>query len=136
MRRNFILLEVFMALALISLAVIPITSYPYKIYCKELESLQQIEREHLYDLAMASFIKALTTSLTWDQVEGIHTLEKYQSIISKETSYPAQVNVVIENEAPNHRLLKCTLQVGSEERQYSLLIHKISVAPVGGIPGQ
>lgn len=124
MKRKFILLEVFIALALISLAVIPITSYPYKIYCKELESLQKIELEHIYDLAMADFIKTLTSSLTWDKIEGKHTIGEYKNTVIENKPYLAKVEVEIEDETPTHRLLQCTLQVGSEERQYSLLIHK------------
>ena len=55
-KRPFILLELFLALALISLSIIPIASYPFKIMQKELSSLIEMELGEIAEVAFRDLL--------------------------------------------------------------------------------
>ncbi len=55
-KRPFILLELFLALALISLSIIPIASYPFKITQKELSTLIEIQLQEIAEVAFKDLL--------------------------------------------------------------------------------
>ncbi len=123
MKRPFILLELFIALALISLSVIPIVSYPLKIYKKELSNLIELQ---LAEVAECAFKDLL---LNIESYIDIETLEPYSE--TPETLYtvslgdPYKWNYTAtwevkcklpEKEPFNKALLKATLSLTPQKK--------------------
>ena len=79
-RHPFILLELFLALALISLSLVPIASYPFKIYQKELTLLIEMQLQETAEIAFRDLLLDLTSYVDPE------TLEPYTE--SPETIYP------------------------------------------------
>jgi len=111
---GFILLEVFIALTLLSISIIPITSYPYKVFTKEKSKLQEIELKRLDSLIFATFIQKLPELLTWDALtkEEIHLdFDIYEIDLKELGSFPYRVELAIstQKQKPSHKLLECRI---------------------------
>lgn len=68
-RRPFILIELFLALALLSLSLIPIASHPFKIVQKELTLFIEMELEELSDIAFRDLLLNLSSYIDPETLE-------------------------------------------------------------------
>ncbi len=69
-KRPFILLELFLALALISLSLVPIASYPFKIYQKELTLLIEMELQETGEVAFRDLLLDLSLYIDPETLEA------------------------------------------------------------------
>ena len=65
---GFILFEVCIAIALIMLSIIPIASYPHRLYYLEQKNLQIIELARINDLIFANFLKNRSNYISWKEL--------------------------------------------------------------------
>lgn len=67
-KKPIILLEVLIALAIVSIAIIPVMSYPFRVYEKELDSLLEVELNRVYERAFLEMQKELAETILFDQI--------------------------------------------------------------------
>lgn len=111
-RSGFILLEVFLVIALLSLAILPISSYPYKIFEKEKKELLSIELKRMETLVFAEFVRDLPDHICWSHIEqgdislnlGTQTVDlgKLGTF-----SYDAKINITTQRQKKSFCLLAC-----------------------------
>lgn len=111
-KHPFILFEVFLAMALLSLAIIPITSYPYKVFEKEKKELLAIELKRLEILVFAKFIKNLPSHISWQDLQQgeINVDLGIENINMKalgQFPYSAQIKITQNSSKDNLCLLTC-----------------------------
>jgi hypothetical protein len=79
--RPFLLLELFLALALISLSVIPLASYPFKMYQKEISLLIEMQLEETAEIAFRDLLLDLSSYIDPETFDPfIETPEKIYKI--------------------------------------------------------
>lgn len=75
-KRNFLLIEVLIAILLVSICLIPLIQIPINSYRSEMEWLEEMDRERLAELAFADVKeKLLKNELAWEKIPGpgLHT---------------------------------------------------------------
>lgn len=115
-RRSFILLEVFIAISLLTMAIIPISSYPYKVFEKEKKELLAIELKRAESLVFARFVQGLCEHITPHLLEqGLIELELEKQWINLEKlghfPYRAKISITSENKKKSSYLLACEVSL-------------------------
>jgi hypothetical protein len=67
-RFSFLLFEVFLAIALLALCLIPIASSPFRNFIKQSNALKQMELERLSDVAYKDLLNILPSITTFDSL--------------------------------------------------------------------
>src|SRR3990167_509218 len=93
-QRPFILLELFIAMALLSLAIIPIVSYPAKIYKKELHTLIEIELAEVAEVAFRDLLEDLSSYLDPESFEPLGEITKKPYTVLEKYQYLATWDLV------------------------------------------
>lgn len=109
-RHPFILLEVFLALTILSLALIPLSSFPYRTAKKDREQMMRAESERIYSLVYADFLTQCTH--THPQI-GEYNLTSYQAVLPHLGSYQlsATVNIAAKKTSSHSTLYALTFQL-------------------------
>jgi hypothetical protein len=123
-RRPFILIELFLALALLSLSLIPIASHPLKIVQKELTLFIEMELEELTDLAfrdlllnLGSYIDPETLELVNDTFEKTYNI-KLSNSYSWDYTAVWQLALKHPQKTPSSKaLLQATLTLTPDEKR-------------------
>ena len=121
-RNGFILLEAVIALALISCAIIPITSYPYKVFAAERKKLQEIEAQRISDLAFSTLVKEVSNSITIEELNhGPISLKLGEYLIDLGSlgkfTYTTNAEITIKSSDESYYLLKCSLITKTENKK-------------------
>lgn len=111
-RHGFILLEVFIAISLLTMALLPISSYPYKIFEKERKKLLAIECKRAETLVFARFVQNLTdyiTPLLLEQDEILIPLGQESIDLGKlgRYAFDVEIKITTENKNQTSYLLAC-----------------------------
>ena len=70
----FILLEIFIALTILALVIVPLSSFPYKAAAKEKEAMLAVECERIFGLAQADLLDRIYSLALLEEAEiGIYT---------------------------------------------------------------
>ncbi len=117
-KRPFILLELFLALALIALSLVPIASYPFKIYQKELTLLIEMQLQETAEIAFRDLLLDLPSYIDTETLEPyLESPEKIYPIFlssSYKWDYIAtwQLESTLPGKTPNTKiLLQATLSL-------------------------
>ena len=112
--RPFVLLEVFLAITILALAIIPLSSFPYKTYQKQTETLKQIECERISHVAYGDFLTSIDDYFSKEEVE----LGEYEIDLPTIGKFPYQIVAKLDRseEDKDHCLLKTTLVMTPENK--------------------
>lgn len=113
-KQPFILLEIFIAISILALVIIPLSSFPYKAYQKQTESMKQVECERIYHLAYADFLSSIETNYDKDELD-LGSFEANLSSIGK-TQYNAFANIERKVADEKHLLLETTISLIPENK--------------------
>ena len=120
--RPFLLLELFLALALISLSVIPMASYPFKIYQKEISLFIEMQLEETAEIAFRDLLLDLSSYIDPE------TFDPY-------TEMPEKIYKIQLSKKQNWDYLatwKLTCKPTKEEKSVSALLKAdLTLVPVG-----
>lgn len=124
-KKPFILLEVFLAIALLALCLIPIASSPFRHFLKQTKALKQMELERLNDVAYRDFLHELPSITTFQDLpaskEGAlhHLMGPYTFRVEECGDYSYQASfsywIVAPKKVENHALLRIQLKWIPEE---------------------
>lgn len=129
-KRPFVLLEVIIAITLLALVIIPLSSFPYKAYQKQIESLKLIESERLFNLAHAEFLAHIDEYFSQDEVE-LSPLKMDLANLGQ-IEYSPKATITREMNEEKYHLLKVKMALVPEnengfsppEHQFTLYIEK------------
>lgn len=113
-KRAFVLLELLIAIGLVSLVIIPIHTYPQKIYHKELSLFLETELHYLADVAFADLLNQLSKQIDAKTLTiSSPSFSKEYSISLKNYTwhYLAQWELVIHKKFSNKALLEAHLHM-------------------------
>lgn len=125
-RHPFILLETLIALALVFLTIIPITSYPFRIYEKEINSLLSVELNRVYESAFLALQQELLENIFFEDVtdEPLDlSLGTFAIDLPPVGTFPFKAFAKITKTAPDdtekeskHKLLSCQISLKSDKK--------------------
>ena len=129
-KRSFILLEVMIAIALLALVIIPLSSFPYKTYQKQIDLLKLVETQRLYGLAHAEFLEKIDTFYSQDEA-ALTPLTLDLGILGQ-TEYTPKASITREINEEKYQLLKVKIDLVSSNKstfkppfhQFTLYIEK------------
>lgn len=112
--RPFILLEVFLAISILALTLIPLSTFPYKAAKKERELLTQIECERIFGLAHAHLFTLLETS---QEIPSCVDLGNYEGDLSSlgTISLQASANIHLIKEKLPYQLFAIELSLKQKQ---------------------
>jgi hypothetical protein len=103
-KKSFVLIEVLLAITLISIAAFPLLSHPAKVYKQELLLLQQRELERTFENVFFDLISDLNKHLSFEDIssEGsILSLGRYTVNLGDLGTYPYNAHCLVKNCYPN-----------------------------------
>lgn len=95
----FILIEVLIAITLLSLLLVPIASLPYKTYQKELLAIESLELSRLQENLFGDFMQTVHEKVACDVLEKVgveESLGLYQIDLPPIGSFPYKANYTLE----------------------------------------
>lgn len=129
-KNHFILLEIFIAISILALVIIPLSSFPFRAAQKQSEIMKEIECERIFSLSYAKLLSEIETFIDQDEIE----LGKYFVDLSSLGSYEYRAVAKLTKEVTekNHFLVKTTLSLLPENergftpkiRNYFLYVEK------------
>lgn len=131
-KHPFVLFEVFLALAIVAIALLPLTSYPYQYFAKEKRILQSIQRQRLYDVSYAQVLDMLGKSIAFESITQESPLEltlSPQTVGNKITPCQATILLLKPKEEEQftdnkqYKLISCELKIGEHSQKRKLLVH-------------
>jgi hypothetical protein len=127
-QRPFILIELFLALALISLSLIPIASYPFKITQKEISVLIEMQLEEISEVAFRDLLLDLSSYIDPETLEPSLDVPQKSYAIRLSDSYSWNYIATWEIECKHPQktpssktLLQATLLLQPEEKTSSFI---------------
>ena len=131
-KRSIILLEVFLALAILTIALLPLTSFPYQYFAKEKRLLESIERERVFDLSFRETLSLLSSSIAFSEISMNSTLTiplSDQKILSINTPSHAQIKQILPQKKVKfkdenlYKLIECEVFLGSSSQSRHFLVY-------------
>ncbi len=127
-KRPFVLIELFLALALMSLSLIPISSYPVKIIQKELTLLIEMQLEEISEVAFRDLLLELSSYIDPETLEPSCLVPQKSYTIRLSDSYTWNYIATWElsckhpQKTPSSKtLLQATLLLEPEEKTSSFI---------------
>lgn len=108
----FILLEIFIALTILALVIIPLSTFPFKAAKKEKEAMLAVECERIYGLAQADLLDRIETIALLEEAD----LGTYTATLSSVGSFDYNAKVILTEEAKSdkHILLNTEIVLSPE----------------------
>ncbi len=114
--RPFILLEVLIAISILALVIVPLSSFPFKALKKEREMLILVESERVLSLAHADLLTYLQEHPPTEKSIDLGNYELELTTLGK-FSYHAMADLTSEKSKERHHLYKVTLSLTSSSKQ-------------------
>ena len=116
MKRPFILLEVLIAISILALVIVPLSSFPFKAMKKEREMITLIECERIFGLVHADFLAHLQEHPSFAESIDLGDYELSLTSLGK-WSYHATAELSSKKAKDQHNLYKVTLSLKPSLKQ-------------------